>query len=434
MQDREKQYVVCPDLLIELVGGSKNEVRIRNKVFRTWIEAPAALLILLDFLRQPHTMEEISAQSLIDEDVMGMLLARWIVLPAEKRELLGPGIVCKAKDSIGVSCSFDDLVKLGSRTSFVVFGVPVDLLGSPGAHAGPAQTRLYSLLRGMEGVCEGEGETRVLPQDVEILDVDRRKSFSFRDQDRYAILDAGDIAYVRGESIANVGERIERLVAAVLARQMTPVMIGGDHSMTWFSLKVLLDTYPKMGVLHFDAHHDLYFSPSDLLPLRNSNPFAHARKSTSLACLRQFGLRTVEYYRKKTASKTLDPRISYWSARELQRMSPEEALVGLDRDIPYYLSFDIDCVCPEEAPETGSPVCGGLSYYQVFELMDAIIGKFDIVGADFVEVASPKTGPANRAAMITARLLDMLLLSRILSSELDSYLFEKREWQPGELP
>lgn len=433
MQRDDRKYLTCPDLSVERVAGSEEDVQVQNRAFQTGCRASRDLLELLRFLKEPRTVEEVFERFGFPRDVFDILLAKRIVLAADEFDLLGPGIVGAARDSLGLSCTFGGLENTGGERSFVVFGAPVDLLGSPGAIAGPTEIRRSSLLRNVENIGPGENDPAALPADVEILDLDKRKRYWFGAHDRHAILDVGDVPYVRGEPITNVGERIGRLVGAVLERKMTPVMLGGDHAMTWFALKAFLDVYPKLGVLHFDAHPDLYAAPSVLSPLLSGNPFEHACQTTSLACLRQFGLRTMERVSTKIASRVHDPRISYFSAMELQRMSPQEALSGLDRDLPYYLSFDIDCVRPEEAPETGSPVCGGLSFYQAFELLNAIVDQFRLVGADFMEVASPKMRGPNMAAAITARLLDTLLLSRVSSSDLDTYYFRRKVWDEDSL-
>ena len=117
------------------------------------------------------------------------------------------------------------------------------------------------------------------------------------------------------------------------------------------------------------------------------------------------------------------PRLSYRSARELARLDPAEVAASLPADAPCYLSFDVDVVSPFEAPNTGTPEIGGLSYYQAAELLAAISARVDLVGADFVEVAGTPgalTG-TNTTALITARLMLQLLLDFAPATRLDSY-------------
>jgi arginase family enzyme len=83
----------------------------------------------------------------------------------------------------------------------------------------------------------------------------------------------------------------------------------------------------------------------------------------------------------------------------------------LPRSIPYYLTFDVDVLDPQSAPATGTPVPGGLSYYQALELLDFAYQNFDIVGVDFVEVA--RSGlRANATAGIVAQFLLRFLLAQ----------------------
>jgi hypothetical protein len=102
------------------------------------------------------------------------------------------------------------------------------------------------------------------------------------------------------------------------------------------------------GILHFDAHHDLY---ADLAFLNHANPFLSALDSRSLRWFRQFGLRTIECPL-ANAVETRDPRLSFVGARDLQSVPPPDAS-GQPRLLPCYLGFDVDCLDPTLAPATG---------------------------------------------------------------------------------
>ena len=84
------------------------------------------------------------------------------------------------------------------------------------------------------------------------------------------------------------------------------------------------------------------------------------------------------------------------------------------------MSFDVDCLSPALAPETGTPEIGGLDYYRTLDLMDHLFRSRTIVGADFVEVGA-SDGSANRAAEAVARYAASLVLSRAPFAEMDRY-------------
>jgi arginase family enzyme len=103
-------------------------------------------------------------------------------------------------------------------------------------------------------------------------------------------------------------------------------------------------------------------------------------------------------------------------------MDPAAVLKGLPRELPYYLSFDVDCMAPELAPETGTPQLGGLGYYQGLELIDALVNHLDFIGADFVEVAGkPELG--NRAASVVFNYVVRFILGKKEHTALETHQF-----------
>jgi arginase family enzyme len=113
-------------------------------------------------------------------------------------------------------------------------------------------------------------------------------------------------------------------------------------------------------------------------------------------------------------------------------MTPAEVFRGLPRSIPWYLSFDVDCLDPSFASATATRVVGGLSYYQALELIAYAARRFEIVGADFVETCA-SLGPFNATAAAAARYLAQLFLSRCPSRPLATYryTFPARPVRPG---
>ena len=67
---------------------------------------------------------------------------------------------------------------------------------------------------------------------------------------------------------------------------------SSGHSVSWFALEPLLQRHQKLGVVHFDAHHDLYPVPSG--KLGHMNPFEFVCREPALDYLLQIGLRTDE--------------------------------------------------------------------------------------------------------------------------------------------
>jgi agmatinase len=311
---------------------------------------------------------------------------------------------------VGERCPWSELPRRARPGAFGIFGVPLDL-GSAvesGAREGPRWIR-----QAMKESYFGESPGAV-------LDLELRREY---DLSQLSVLDLGNIDYVPGEPLELVGRRIDKLTGALVGRGMVPIMLGGDHSLTYYTLRALFRRNEPIGVLHFDAHPDLYVGPSSALNVLNhANPFYFACQSPQLALLRQLGLRTLERVSPRTR-RHKDPRVSYVSALELERGAPADAFAGLPRDLPYYLSFDVDCLDPGVAPETGSTVVGGLSYYRALELVDYASRHFRIIGADFVEV-SRRIGPVHLACQAVARYLTTLMLNSQPFGAIDGYQFE----------
>lgn len=53
-------------------------------------------------------------------------------------------------------------------------------------------------------------------------------------------------------------QRIEAAIADLLARGFSPISLGGDHAVTYPILRAFARRYPRLSILHFDAHPDLY--------------------------------------------------------------------------------------------------------------------------------------------------------------------------------
>lgn len=334
----------------------------------------------------------------------------------------GPQILQPEALAIGQRCPFDLLSQKAIPGGIALFGAPCEVgaSGDGGARHGP------QLIRGRFPIAKyfGSSEAGAQPsasrepsalRPAQLLDLDGRRSFP---AGGLPVLDLGSVVYRIGESLADFGARLSQVVRAVLEVGMIPVMLGGDHSLSHFPLSVIAEGEREFGILHFDAHSDLYDDVgADILT--HANFLLPVLASGSLRRVHQIGLRGFQMQVHKQRA-IVDPRISYVSAREVARRTPEQVFAGLPRDIPYYLTFDIDCMNPLIAPETGTRVIGGLDYYDALDLIDYAGRNFRLIGADFVEVAL-RPESAQSAATIAAHLLAELLLSLVPSQPLSSY-------------
>jgi arginase len=214
--------------------------------------------------------------------------------------------------------------------------------------------------------------------------------------------DRGDLEL--GDDPAAARLAIEQGVAALLAESLVPLLLGGDHSVTYPALRAFRGQRPA-SVLHIDAHGDLY----DEFPLpgpgepsgrgdrfSHACPFARAMEEGLIGRLVQVGVRTqTAHLRVQAARFGVEVYgMDRWGE------APVEALPG-----PLYVSLDLDGLDPAFAPGVAHPEPGGLSTRDVVSLLHRI--QAPIAGADLVEY-SPRHDVRDLTARVAAKLLKEL--------------------------
>src|SRR5262249_46991943 len=154
-------------------------------------------------------------------------------------------------------------------------GAPVDIGagGAGGSRHGPSEVRARFPVLGLNVPNEAarqRGRTRSEVTSGPLMDVEFRRLY---DEGRRPVSDLGHVVYVPGDSQELFGARLRRTIREVVRLGLIPVTIGGDHSITWPILDALLDHVPKLGIIHFDAHHDLYPGPENWRQLNHATPF-----------------------------------------------------------------------------------------------------------------------------------------------------------------
>jgi agmatinase len=272
---------------------------------------------------------------------------------------------------------------MGSASSYeeadtVIVGIPMDFTVSfrPGTRLGPQAVR---------NVSHGLEEYSV---------------YADKDLADYSFYDWGDVNLPMGNVPASL-DRIGEVTARVLADGKFPVMIGGEHLVTYPIIREMVKKYPDLAVVHFDAHADLR---QDYLGEVNSHATV-MRKVCELVGgknLYQFGIRSgtrdeFRFARENTnifVGKVLKP---------LRQVLPR--LAGK----PVYVSLDIDVVDPAFAPGTGTVEPGGCTSREIIEAV-LLLGQLQVVGFDIVEV-SPVFDQSERTALLAAKLIREAVLA-----------------------
>jgi agmatinase len=204
--------------------------------------------------------------------------------------------------------------------------------------------------------------------------------------------DAGDFGGVEG---AMMQATIEGAIGALLDRGLAPISLGGDHAITYPILRAFARKYPRLSILHFDAHPDLY-DEFEGNRLSHACPFARIMEEKLASRLVQVGLRTVNAHQRA--------QIARFGVEAVEMKDFREGL-AFNFDTPVYVTFDMDGLDPAFAPGVSHREPGGLSTRQALDVI-ARVGA-PIVGADVVEF-NPKMDPTGMTAMVCAKLVKEL--------------------------
>ena len=196
------------------------------------------------------------------------------------------------------------------------------------------------------------------------------------------VIDYGDLAFDYAK-VSDFPEALTAHIRTILAAGAGTVTLGGDHYITLPILKAYAETFGPVGVIHFDAHSDLW-PDDDLSRIDHGTMMYKAVKQGYVDPARsvQIGIRTVtEDYLGVNA-------ITAREAHEWGVARVVETVKGIVGDGPTYLTFDIDALDPAFAPGTGTPVWGGLASWQAAAMLRDLAG-INLVGGDVVEVSPP---------------------------------------------
>jgi guanidinobutyrase len=221
--------------------------------------------------------------------------------------------------------------------------------------------------------------------------------------------DIGDVA-INTFDLKDSVHRITAFFDDLLAHPVTPMTMGGDHTLSLPILRSIAKKHGPVGLIHVDAHADInphMFGEA----IAHGTPFRRAYEEGLLDAGRvwQIGLRGTGY----TAEDFDEARgwgFQVVQAEELwlQSLTPLAAKVKAAMgDGPVYITFDIDSLDPAYAPGTGTPEIGGLTTPQAMELIRGLAG-LNIVSCDLVEV-SPPYDPSGNTALVAANLLYEML-------------------------
>lgn len=204
------------------------------------------------------------------------------------------------------------------------------------------------------------------------------------------MVDLGDVD-ISGD-FRKVFSRIEKEVSAVLDKEAIPIVLGGDHSISYPIVRAFSKKFDNLEILHFDAHPDLY---EELYGDRYSHacPFARIMEEGLAQSLVQIGIRAATDEQRKRARK---------HGIRMIEMKDIPGGMALDFTNPLYISFDLDALDPAFAPGVSHHEPGGLTTRQAIEVIHQI--EAPIVGLDVVEL-NPERDPTGITAAAAVKII-----------------------------
>ena len=172
-----------------------------------------------------------------------------------------------------------------------------------------------------------------------------------------------------------------------------PFLLGGEHTVTLGALRALKKRHGHFGIVQFDAH-------ADLRDEYEGTPFSHAcvmRRAMDELELPVFQLGVRALCQAEVAYRAAK-NIPYIDARELNEKPIPEMLLPADFPDAIYVTFDVDGLDPSVISATGTPVPGGISWWQAIQLLEKAIKGRAVIGADVVELAPTSTDHASTFA------------------------------------
>lgn len=271
---------------------------------------------------------------------------------------------------VPLALSSDDL----QGADVVIVGVPLDgrVTNRPGARFGP---------RAIRQACPGSSPTR--PHLA--LGVDPLVELT--------VVDYGDIEPAPAGWDSDV-EAVRARVGDVLRAGAVPVVLGGDHSLAFATQSAVAEHFDRgFHIVQFDTHADTGASADGRLTHGTPMRLLVERGIVAGDQITQVGLHG--YWPDAAVFEWMRSVGMRWhTIEEIDERGIEDVVTEVvadvaSRDVPVYLSVDVDVLDPAFAPGTGVPEPGGLTTRELFASIRRLARSVPLVGMEVVEVAPP---------------------------------------------
>ena len=288
-----------------------------------------------------------------------------------------------------------DISELDATVAFL--GIPFDqgTTNRPGTRFGPGAIR-HSGVYNYYGYL-GDMASHPTPA-AGYFDIDTRR----HRLKGLTMADCGDVNVVPS-GVDVTYDRVQRCVSTILDRRAFPIVLGGDHGITYPVLQAF-SGLEAVDIVHFDAHMD-YVDDYQGVRLTHGSPI---RRCAELPFVNQITSIGVRVARQEPFEDALKRGNHILTADRFRELGPAKAISQIPKSNAIYVTIDIDVLNPAEAPGTGTPVVGGLTYLELREAIRSIPARGRVVGLDLVEVSPPYDVSEQTSRLAGQIILDVL--------------------------
>ena len=312
-------------------------------------------------------------------------------------DFLEPLFIIPEKTKAGYSFADTPLKITFNESTVVFYGVPLDITTTfgKGTARGPEAIRLTSAR---------QIETFVLDEKVDIYE--RAKIYDLGDlripQQRIKKGNENPVVH----SLKYLDKTIPEITDMLVRSNKLPVIMGGEHTVTYYSLRSLAKIKPI--VIHFDAHRDMKPEYNGMR-ICHTTPFYHLMNEGYIPGVNiiQIGIRQTDKQENKIAEENGVVTFDAWEIhRNIDNLLNYLKSATFNKKL--YISFDIDVYDIPYVPCTGTPEPFGLNPFEILEIIKSLDKSSKIVGIDIVEVGL-RNNDYREGALATQTLFRMLL-------------------------
>ena len=277
---------------------------------------------------------------------------------------------------------FQETNFISAKASFtesqaVILGCPFDGTASfrPGARFGPSAIRRAS------------------------WGIETYSPYVKRDLSQLRLHDMGDLELPLGEkdvSLSIIREAVRRILSA----KKFPILLGGDHLISLPAVEEVLKAYPRLQIVHIDAHTDLREEYLGEI-LSHSTVMRKVVDRIGKGRLSQIGIRS-------------GTKEEFALAQKMKSIVPADptsirAMVKHIGKQPVYLSLDLDVMDPGLLPGVGTPEPGGLTFQGLISILEEL-RRLPVIGFDLVEL-TPDYDPTQISSVTASVILREMILT-----------------------